>query len=216
MMAIAAFFGAGVTGLNLSTRKTVEANKKFIEQRALVELFGLGDIKQLSKSEIATIFETQIDRNEVLTDPKTGKEIPLLKAYTNAEKTELKAYGFPFTGIGFWAEISGYIAVDASLSKTVGLKVISQAETPGLGARIEEGFFVKPFYAGLDISQPTAEHSYLYMGTAGSPPAPGSPQDGRTFDAITGATQTSMAMERMLNVAVAEFNRSVQNRKAGE
>jgi Na+-transporting NADH:ubiquinone oxidoreductase subunit C len=216
MVAVAALFGAGVTGLNLSTRKTVEQNKQFIEQRALVELFGLGNIAELSKTEIAQIVEAQIDRTEVLTDPETGRKIPLLKAYKSAARDEVVAYGFPFKGVGFWAEISGYVAVDASLEKTVGLKVITQSETPGLGSRIEDPEFVKPFQDGLDISRPKSKTAYLYMGTAGAEPGAGTPQYGRTFDAITGATQTSLAMERMLNVAVTEFRRAVDNRKAGE
>ena len=213
MVVIAALFGAGVTGLNLSTRKTVEQNKQFIEQRALVELFGLGDISTLSKADIATIVETQINRDEILTDPQTGNTIPLLKAYKSAAREQLVAYGFPFEGIGFWTTITGYIAVDSTLTKTVGLKVISQAETPGLGARIEEPFFVQPFANGLDITAPAPGANYLYMGTPGSSPEPGTAPYGRTFDAITGATQTSLAMERMLNAAVAEFGRAVKNRK---
>ncbi len=216
MMVIAALYGAGVTGLHMSSIQTVKQNKRFLEQRALVELFGLGDIAALSKKEIAGIVETQIDRSETLTDPQTGRQVPLLKAYADKTQSTLVAYGFPFSGIGFWAGITGYIAVDAGLQKTVGLKVISQAETPGLGARIEEPFFVKPFNDGLDISQPAPDKSYLYMGTAGGKPEPGTPQYGRTFDAITGATQTSLAMERMLNAAVAEFRRAADNRKAGE
>ncbi len=215
MVVIAALYGAGVTGLHLSSRKTVEQNKRFIEQKALVELFGLGDVETLSKEEINQIVQTQIDQSETLTDPQTGTTISLLKAYADAEQTELVAYGFPFSGIGFWAEITGYIAVDSELKKTVGLKVISQVETPGLGARIEEPFFVKPFIDGLDITAPAAGASYLYMGTPGSSPEPGTAQYGRTFDAITGATQTSLAMERMLNAAVAEFGRAVKTRKAG-
>jgi len=216
MLVIAAVFGAGVTGLYLGSKKTVEQNKRFIEQRALVELFGLGDIQTLSKEKIAEIVETQIDQSETLTDPQSGNTIPLLKAYQSAAQENLVAYGFPFSGIGFWAEINGYIAVDSSLSKTVGLKVIEQVETPGLGARIEEPFFVKPFSDGLDISEPAGGASYLYMGTPGSSPDKGTAQYGRTFDAITGATQTSLAMERMLNAAVAEFGRCIENREAGE
>lgn len=216
MVVIAALYGAGVTGLVHSTRSTVEQNQKFLEQRALVQLFGLGDTKALSKKEIAAIVEKQIDRSETLTDPQTGTKIPLLKAYQSAAQQDLIAYGFPFSGIGFWAEISGFIAVDASLKETVGLKVITQSETPGLGARIEEPFFVQPFKEGIDISRPSAGRNYIYMAAAGSDPSPGSPQYGRSFDAITGATQTSLAMERMLNNAVAQFRRAVDNRKAGE
>ncbi|MBI9021103.1 MAG: FMN-binding protein [Verrucomicrobia bacterium] len=216
MVVIAALYGAGVTGLHLSTIGMVEQNKRFIEQKALVELFNLGDIQTLSKEEIGRIVETQIDQTETLTDPQTGRQVPLLKAYSNATRDQLVAYGFPFSGIGFWAEIKGYIAVDSRLKKTVGLKVIEQVETPGLGARIEEPFFVKPFIDGLDITPPAPGASYMYMGTAGNTPEPGTKEYGRTFDAITGATQTSLAMGRMLNATVAEFRRAVANREAGE
>jgi len=216
MVIVTSVFGAGVTGLYLSSMETVAQNNRFIEQRALVELFGLGDIETLSKQEVADMVENQIDRSEVLTDPQTGKQIPLLKAYAGADRSELVAYGFPFDGIGFWQEITGYIAVDASLQKTVGLKVITHAETPGLGGRIEEDFFTEPFSDGVDISKPPPGKSYIYMAAAGSKVEPGTPQYGRTFDAITGATQTSLAMERMLNDSVAEFRRAVDNREAGE
>jgi len=216
MVVITALYGAGVTGLHLGTVKTVQQNRLFIEQKALVELFGLGDVKKLSKEQIVRIVDTQIDRTESLTDPQTGKTIELLKAYDSAARDHLIAYAFPFSGIGFWAEIRGYIAVDSALKKTVGMKVIAQTETPGLGGRIEEPFFAKPFADGLDITPPAAGKSYLYMGTPGSKPEPGTAQYGRTFDAITGATQTTLAMSRMLNEAVAGFSRAAGNRKAGE
>ena len=216
MVVIAALYGAGVTGLHLSTIGMVEQNKRFIEQKALVELFGLGEVKTLSKEKVAQLVETQIDQSETITDPQTGRQMPLLKAYRSAAQDQLVAYGFPFSGLGFWAEIKGYIAVDSDLKKTVGLKVISQMETPGLGARIEEPFFVQPFIDGLDITDPAPGANYIYMGTAGNKPAQGTAQYGRTFDAITGATQTSLAMDRMLNTSVAEFNRAVKNRKAEE
>jgi Na+-transporting NADH:ubiquinone oxidoreductase subunit C len=216
MMGIAALYGAGVTGLHLNTVKTVEQNNRLLEEKSLVELFGLGDVKSLSKDQIGQIVAGQIDRSETLTDPQTGKKISLLKAYADPSRTQLKAYGFPFAGIGFWAEIKGYIAVDADLQKTVGIKVIAQTETPGLGGRIEEPFFIQPFQDGLDITPPAPGKNYIYMGTAGSRAEPGTAQYGRTFDAITGATQTSLAMERMLNASVAEFSRAVAVRKAGE
>jgi Na+-transporting NADH:ubiquinone oxidoreductase subunit C len=217
MIVIAALYGAGVTGLHLSTVKTVEQNNRLIEQKALVDLFKLGDVKTLSKDQIAKIVETQIDRSETLTDPQTGKTVPLLKAYTDASRTTLKSYAFPFSGIGFWAEIKGYIAVDAELKKTTGFKVIEQTETPGLGSRIENEEFYGVFFSpGLTITPPAPGKDYLYMGTAGNKPDPGTAQYGRTFDAITGATQTSLAMGRMLNAAVAEFSRAVASRKAGE
>lgn len=217
MVAIAAIYGAGVTGLHLSTVKTVNQNNLLLEQKALIELFGLGDVKILTKDQIAKMVETQIDRTETLVDPQTGHTIPLLKAYDSAARDHLIAYAFPFSGIGFWAEIKGYIAVDAGLKKTTGFKVILQTETPGLGSRIENKEFYGVFFSpGLDITPPAPGKDYLYMGTVGSKPEAGTAQYGRTFDTITGATQTSLAMARMLNKAVAEFSRAVAVRKAGD
>jgi Na+-transporting NADH:ubiquinone oxidoreductase subunit C len=216
MVVIAGLYGAGVTGLHLSTVKTVKQNNLFIAQKALVELFHLGDVKTLSKDQVAQIVKTQIDQTETITDPQTGKVIPLLKAYDSAAHDHLLAYGFPFSGIGFWDKIHGYIAVDSKLQKTIGLKITEETETPGLGARIEEPFFVKPFSDGLNITQPPPGKDYLYLNTSGNPPDPGTAQYGRSFDAITGATETSLAMNRMLNAAVAEFDRAIKTRKAGE
>lgn len=214
MLTLTALFGAGVTGLHLGTQQLVAQNQAFLRQRALVELFGLGDPTQLSKQEVATIVTAQIDSSEQLTDPETGRKVPLLKAYRTARRQQLIACAFPFSGTGFWDEISGYIAVDAAFKKTVGLKVLTQSETPGLGARIEESEFVRPFAAGLNIQAPTSGECYLYLGTGTFSPEPGTPQHGRTFDAVTGATQTSLAMERMLNDAIATFRRCIQHREA--
>ncbi|MBM4153112.1 MAG: FMN-binding protein [Kiritimatiellaceae bacterium] len=216
MLVIALLYGAGVTGLHLSTVKTVEQNTRFLEEKTLVELFKLGDVHTLAKDKISQIVATQIDRSETITDPQTGKKIELLKAYDNPDRKNLVAYGIPFSGIGFWAEIKGYIAMDSQLKKTVGMKVMSQTETPGLGGRIEEPFFMQPFIDGLDITPPAENKNYLYMGSQGGKPKEGTAQYGRTFDAITGATQTTLAMERMLNSAVASFNRALAVRKVGE
>lgn len=216
MIIIAGLFGGGVTGIYLSSQKTVEKNDRFIEQKALVELFGLGDVRNLSKKEIAEIVDRQIDRSDSVTDPETGKKIPLLKAYSDPDRKHLIALGFPFSGIGFWAEIKGYIAVNSDITKTVGIKIIKQSETPGLGGRIEEPAFIKPFEKGLDITAPEPGKNYIYMTAAGSEPDPGTPRYKRSFNAITGATQTSLAMERMLNSTLKEFRRAIDQRLEGE
>ena len=217
MIAIAALFGSGVTALFLSSAETVEQNRHFLEQKTLVELFQLGDPTTLSKAEIAALVRTRIDATETLIDPATQQTMPLLKAYTDAEHTDLIAYGFPFNGIGFWAEITGFIAVDADLQRTVGLKVATQAETPGLGARIEKPeFFAVFFDPGLKITRPDDGETFVCMVSQGNRPAPGTAQYERAFDALSGATQTSLAMERMLNATLAQFSRCIANRPTGD
>ncbi|MFC1467262.1 FMN-binding protein [Verrucomicrobiota bacterium] len=209
MVAVAAVFGAGVTGINLLARKTLEQNARLIRQKALIRLFKLADVSRLSKDEIEQVVSRQIDDSETRTDPETGWEFKLLKAYEDAERTRLKSYAFKFRGVGFWAPIEGLLAVSPDLQKTLGCIIVEQKETPGLGGRIEEAFFSRPFEEGLLITPPEKGAPCIYMGT--SEPEPGSPQYQRQFDAITGATQTSMAMERMLNDHIMRFNRAMRS-----
>lgn len=209
MVVIAALFGAGVTGINLSAQEKLEQNENLQMQKALVRLFGLGDVDALEPQEIDELVNTRIDRSEKRTDPETGWQFTLLKAYEDDAHQQLKAYAFRFRGLGFWAPIEGMLAVSPDLKKTVGCIILEQKETPGLGGRIEEPVFTRSFDEGLLITPPEKGTQFLYMGN-GTEPEKGTPQYGRQFDAITGATQTSLAMERILNEHLARFNRAMR------
>jgi len=72
-----------------------------------------------------------------------------------------------------------------------GFKIVSQVETPGLGERITEESFQKSFIGkrfsdGIKMTK---------SGSAGI----------SEFDAITGATETSRALERILNRGLARY-----------
>jgi Na+-transporting NADH:ubiquinone oxidoreductase subunit C len=216
MIAVSSVFGSAVTSIHLLSQNIMKENKAFLEQKSLVELFDLGKADELSKAEMNTLIQQQIDATETCIDPETNWEFTIIKAYKDAEKKELKAYGFEFEGLGFWAPIKGKLAVTPDLSKTVGIKITQQQETPGLGGRIEEEVFTTSFTKGLTITPPKSGKTFLYMGAPELQPQQGSPKFGRKFDAITGATQTSMSMERMLNEFVARFVRAMNNRKEAE
>ncbi len=211
MISIAAVFGSGVTGIYLASQNIMLQNEAFLEQKSLVELFDLGEVKVLSKDQVRILVEERIDATEKRIDPETNWEFTIIKAFNDAEHKSLKAYGFEFQGLGFWAPIKGKLAVTPDLSKTIGIKITQQQETPGLGGRIEEKVFTESFIKGLDITPPAKGKTYLYMGVTDTQPQEGSQQYGRKFDAITGATQTSMSMERMLNEFVARFARAMKN-----
>ena len=91
-------------------------------------------------------------------------------------------------GNGLWSEIEIFLFVDIDTLTIQELRVLSHGETPGLGGRIEEDWFLDQF-AGLDISEGVKvvkERSDL----------PGE------VDAISGATRTSDAVMLMLNKAL--------------
>lgn len=218
MVVLAGVFGAGITAISLYSKPIIEANNAYLKQKAQAELFGLCDVKTTPKKEIVDIVKSRVViEDDYCTDPVSGKTFRLYTAYKTADKNEVQAYAFEYRGIGFWAPIEGLLAVNTEMTKTIGMIVTQQAETPGLGGRIEEDFFTQPFRDGITITKPANENGqYIYMATGGNRASQGAPQYGREFDAITGATQTSMAMERTLQNDVAQFARAMQNKKAGE
>lgn len=54
-------------------------------------------------------------------------------------------YCFPMEGSGLWGTIRALIALNEDFSQLIGLTIIEQNETPGLGARITEDWFQKQF-----------------------------------------------------------------------
>ena len=86
-------------------------------------------------------------------------------------------------GSGFQGLISVVVALEGDTIK--GFKVVAQVETPGLGGRISEipfqdSFIGKKVSGGISMSR---------SGNAGE----------TEFDAITGATETSRSLEKLLN-----------------
>jgi Na+-transporting NADH:ubiquinone oxidoreductase subunit C len=208
MVAIALVFGSGVTGIYLGSADLLQRNTEFLRQRALISVFDFGDPARLGKAAVAALVTAQVVDGERCTDPQSGASFELIKAYTAADREQLKAYGFRFRGLGFWGPVEGILAVSPDLSRTVGFVVLDQSETPGLGGRIAEPVFTEQFRRGITVS-PNPKGPYLRMGSGG-PPDP----EGRQVDAITGATQTSMAMERVLNEQLGIFQRAMAARQA--
>ena len=85
-------------------------------------------------------------------------------------------------GSGFQGPMSVVVALDGD--EITGFKVVNQVETPGLGARITEDEFQDSF-----IGKRVRNGITMVKGGAGA----------SEFDAITGATETSRALEKMLN-----------------
>jgi Na+-transporting NADH:ubiquinone oxidoreductase subunit C len=116
-------------------------------------------------------------------------------------------YAFPISGIGFWATIRGYLAVSPDGAHTLGIAFLDHAETPGLGGRITERGFRRQF-VGLDVSRSIGGR-FVTIGHE-RPSGPADPLYGRYVDAITGATGTSLALEKFLNADIARFRQAAE------
>ncbi|MBT3275174.1 MAG: FMN-binding protein, partial [Spirochaetales bacterium] len=94
-------------------------------------------------------------------------------------------YVFPAFGPGLWGEIEAVVGFDENLARITGVDFIKQNETPGLGARISEEWFRSQFRGK------TGPFTRVPEGTETTSDV--------EFDAITGATITSTAVENILN-----------------
>ena len=105
-----------------------------------------------------------------------------------------------FSGMGLWDRIEGVIAVNSEVSEIVGLSIIEQKETPGLGGRISEAEFQEQF-EGEKIE------ANIRM-TASTGGAYSLDRDNSAFDAVSGATLTSIAFAIIVNDAIKELKNS--------
>ncbi len=100
---------------------------------------------------------------------------------------------FKSEGSGLWSRIEVLLAVTADHEKLYGMRVLSQAETPGLGGRISEIEFQESF-RGVEI-RPQLE----IVKFASQP---------NEVDAITGASRTAQSLEKIINKGVAGMDKA--------
>jgi Na+-transporting NADH:ubiquinone oxidoreductase subunit C len=93
---------------------------------------------------------------------------------------------FEFHGPGLWGPISGTLSLNADLRTIKKIRILHQEETPGLGGRIAEENFLKQF------RNKEIHPKIVFM-------PEGKARANNEVDAITGATGSSKAFEKLLN-----------------
>ncbi len=180
MFVITAVCSTVLLGISVYTRPRVLINEKLMFQRAVVSVIPSVDLKSLRAEEINRFFNGLEPPDE-----QNGN------AYVYMQNGKIAAYALSFEGQGFWAPIKGVIGVFAD-GKTVSSVIFyEQNETPGLGAQITSAGFREQFKNK----------------TLGSEMPISIKRTGETLDqssvyAVTGATQTSTRLEKIINDAV--------------
>ncbi len=179
MFIVTAFFSSIVIGVSQFTRERVAANqRRSFEQAVLVVLPGTYDAEE-SDLELHRRFEEWISRPDEFT----------AGAYTIKEDGRLIAYALPISGQGFWAPIKGVIGIAADKKTITGVVFYEQKETPGLGAQITTSEFRNQFQ-GKIISMTDKSLNIK---------RPGDILGQSDVHAVTGATQTSTRLEKIIN-----------------
>jgi len=182
MFCLTAFFSTIVIGFTQVTGQRVEANEKLaFEKAVLAALPGLYG-ENLSRMELHKRFTESVSPP----DDSSGT------AYTFRQNGQIIAYALPFSGQGFWAPIKGVIGIKADRQTITGIAFYEQNETPGLGAQITRNAFRSQFQ-GKVISSVDKPLNIK---------RPGEVLGKSDLHAITGATQTSARLEKIINDAL--------------
>jgi Na+-transporting NADH:ubiquinone oxidoreductase subunit C len=192
MFVVTAAFSTVVIGLTRLTSERVEANERLAFEKAVLSVLPDVDQQQMSRLGLHRQFEDSIEEP----DAASGG------AYTALENGQIAAYVLSFSGQGFWAPIKGVIGIKPDKTTVTGIAFYEQKETPGLGAEITK----QPFKSQFQDKEISSEGKPLAM------KRPGETLGRSEFHAVTGATQTSVRVERIINSALKEW----QDKMAGK
>lgn len=124
------------------------------------------------------------------------------RAFSAVVQDSTVAYCFEIKGKGLWGSIRALVALSTDYRTILDFALVEQMETPGLGARIEEPWFLGQFRNRLFILNPKGEEltgKYEYIAETQEP------ENNMQLRRVTGATITSDAVVRMLRSEVSDI-----------
>lgn len=190
MFLISLFFASLVSAVRNLNEKTIASNQALKLHRIILKVLDIATEKNISDENISRLFMERVKGIQV-------EERTLYVGYEEDGQTII-GYAFPVGGPGFWGPIQGMVGVDPDAAKVLGIAFYEHTETPGLGGRITEDWFSNQF-KGLRLFPIKGNQKIFYLMPAGTTGAP------NELDAITGATNTSSAVEAFLNDELDHF-----------
>ncbi|NUM34982.1 MAG: FMN-binding protein [Candidatus Brocadiae bacterium] len=120
-----------------------------------------------------------------------------------AKKEDHFYYTFEIAGAGFWDKVAGYMALKEGFKSIAGITFYDHKETPGLGQRIEEGWFQGQFtfWNKSIFREGSAQPELRVTSRKGTYDGEATQDFGKKqneVDAITGASETSRALDRFV------------------
>lgn len=195
MFAITLAFTFAVSAVKLGLQERIDRNESIKLKRVIMKVLGF-PVELKADRELLALYAARVK------EIKAGKTTLYLG---HGEKGRLAGIAFPVGGAGFWGPIHGMAAAKPDGSRLLGVAFYKHNETPGLGGRITEPWFSGQF-KGLSLAAKQSGRVFsLTQGGGGEP--------GR-LDAITGATQTSRAVEKFLNRDLARFVEMIKKNPA--
>ena len=169
LMLITAIAATALAGIYNVTKPLIEAQKALALDRAL------------------TIALPDAPRDAIFPVEKED-EVLYYVGYSSSDKIELVGYAFVSYGPAYSSVIETMVGVD-SAGNIIGMKVVSQVETPGLGTKVEEIKYGEnaPWFTRQFLKK-SAEKVAV-------------DKDGGEIQSVTGATISSRALTNSVVVA---------------
>ncbi|MBU1412238.1 FMN-binding protein [Myxococcota bacterium] len=188
---VVAVCGTLLLGAHLVLAARIERNVKLEQARILVDLVGVHGLSDAETEEFVA---------DNLREEKDASGRVVRWVYLR--ESTVGAVLYPMEGKGLWGPIHGVLSVSPDLETILGIRVSRHEETPGLGAEIEAGWFLKRF-EGVRFTRhaegcgPVVLH-VVKAGTA---------RDEWEIDGISGATETTRGFDRMLTETLERVQR---------
>lgn len=171
---------------NEVTRPLVEANKLFALRSSVLDAFNIGyQTPEDAEAEYSASIRETAELN--------GSPIAWAATIDGAEYRAVRR-----SGPGLWGTITVIVAADPLGERVRGLQIVDQIETPGLGGRIGEPWFIEQFREkkvgeqGLRADQSGSGEGEL-------------DKESPRVDAIAGASRTSDFFVAIVNGAIADI-----------
>ena len=184
MFLITLFFASLVSAVKLLNDKKIERNQTIKLQKIILQVLQIPVQGQMTEEELARLYTERVKEIDV-----QGKTLYI--GYGEDSQT-IQGYALPVGGPGFWGPIQGMVGISPDATKVLGIAFIKHSETPGLGGRITESWFTGQF-KDLPLYPIKGNQNIFYLKPEGTA------QAANDLDAITGATNTSSAVETFLN-----------------
>lgn len=158
-----------------------------VYQKFIKTAFGVNNKGEVVEQDAAKTFAIEMS-NEL----KKPVEKQILPVFIGVLENGDTAYIVPLRGKGLWGPIWGYISFKTDMNTVYGTTFDHKSETPGLGAEINQEWFMKPFI-GKQIFTDDGKLVSITIEKGGAKPG-----DIHGVDAISGGTITSKGVQKML------------------
>jgi len=190
--------GLLLTAASLGLKDRQQANIKLDKQINILKALGLvNPNKEYLKEELIANYEENVKNLFLDENGDLTREFTNLPLYVVYQGDDISRYAVPFSALGLWSLIKGYLALDGNGEDVIGFTVYAHGETPGLGGEVSKPWFSEQFVGKRITNSDKVFVSIDY--TKGGVSNKFDEEKAKNYiDVISGSTLTSKGLARDL------------------